>query len=286
MPLKTPVKLSRTMRSHSSGSQSAKPTMVLPPALLIRIEMPPRRSAAVSTAARRASASVTSTVSATPSISLAVAWALAPSMSSTATVAPSAAKRRQAARPMPDPPPVTTARRPSRRPMSAFLVWRDELVAELALEHLALGIAGEGLGPEPDVGRHLEARQPLPHVPAELLGGHLGPRSQDDGGADLLPEDVVGDPDDRGVGDRRMLEQGGFHLDRVHVLAPTDHHVLGPVHDVHESVLVDPGDVAGVEPALREGRRRGLGLVPVAAHHVGAFDPQLAGDRGPGGQVA
>ena len=49
--------------------------MVLPPALLTRIDTPPSCAAASSTAARSASASVTSTATATPSISSAVASA-------------------------------------------------------------------------------------------------------------------------------------------------------------------------------------------------------------------
>ena len=130
------------------------------------------------------------------------------------------------------------------------------------------------------MGGHLEAGQPLLHVTGELLGGHLGSRAQDDGGADLLAEDGVGHADHRGVGHGGMLEQGGLDLDRVHVLTAADHHVLGPVHDVDEPVLVDPGHVAGVEPSLGEGGGGGIGLVPVAAHDVGPLDPQLAGDVG------
>ena len=52
--------------------------MVLPPALLTRIETPPSWAAAASTATRSASASVTSTAEANPSISLAVASAAVP----------------------------------------------------------------------------------------------------------------------------------------------------------------------------------------------------------------
>src|SRR5215217_2785760 len=56
-----------------------------------------------------------------------------------------------------------------------------------------------------------------------------------------------------------LLVEGRFHLDAVHVLAAPDDHVLGAVDDVHESLVVEPGDVARVEPAVGEGRRGGLG---------------------------
>src|SRR6202051_228516 len=72
-----------------------------------------------------------------------------------------------------------------------------------------------------------------------------------------------------------MLEEGVLDLDAVHVLPATDDHVLGPVDDVDESLLVDAGHVAGVEPAPGEGEGGVLGSVPVATHHVGALDPKL-----------
>ncbi len=36
----------------------------------------------------------------------------------------------------------------------------------------------------------------------------------------------------------------------VHVLAAAQHHVLGAVDDVDEPVVVDRGDVTGVQPAV------------------------------------
>ena len=70
--------------------------------------------------------------------------------------------------------------------------------------------------------------------------------------ADLLAQDVVGDADHGGVGHRRVLVQDGLDLDAVHVLAAADDHVLGPVDDVDEALVVEPGDVARVEPAVGE----------------------------------
>src|SRR5262249_9374543 len=54
------------------------------------------------------------------------------------------------------------------------------------------------------------------------------------------------------------------------------HHVLDPVDDVHPAVAVDSCRVTRVEPAVREGLRSLLRLVPVAADVVRAAHPQLA----------
>ena len=110
----------------------------------------------------------------------------------------------------------------------------------------------------------------------QLLFGRRRARGQVDDGADLLAEHVVGDADRRRVGHGRVLEQGGFDLDAVDVLAAADDHVLGPVDDVDEALVVDAGDVARVQPAVGDRRRRRLRLVPVALDDVGTLDPQLA----------
>src|ERR1700677_5319467 len=81
------------------------------------MERPPSSAAAESTASRNASGSPTSTPAATPPISSATALADSQLRSNTATRAPSSAMRRHVARPMPDPPPVTTALCPSSSPI-------------------------------------------------------------------------------------------------------------------------------------------------------------------------
>src|SRR5579872_5058043 len=95
----------------------------------------------------------------------------------------------------------------------------------------------------------------------------------------------MGYADHRAVGDGRVFEQGSLHLHRVHVLPTADDHVLGPVHDVDEALVIDPGDVAGVQPAFGECGGGGFLFVPVAAHDVGPLDPQLARDVGPAREV-
>ena len=75
------------------------------------------RSAASCAAAANAPASVTSTAKAWPSTSLATWPARLPSTSTTATVAPPPPARRHVARPMPDPPPVTSPFFPASSPI-------------------------------------------------------------------------------------------------------------------------------------------------------------------------
>src|SRR5581483_6487482 len=93
---------------------------------------------------------------------------------------------------------------------------------------------------------------------------------------DLLAEHRMGDADHRRFGDGRVLEEHALDLDAVDVLAAADEHVLGPVDDVDEALVVEAGDVAAVQPAVSERLGRGLGLVPVALDDVRSADPELA----------
>ena len=76
------------------------------------------------------------------------------------------------------------------------------------------------------------------------------PGAQHDDGGHLLAEALVGDAEHDGFGDRVVVVDRGLHLAAVHVLAAAEHHVLGAVDDEHEAVVVDAGDVAGVQPAV------------------------------------
>ena len=120
-PRYTPVRLTASSRFHSSTDHSWSGDWFPMPALLNRVVSPPMAAAAASTAPDRASGSVTSATCAVPSISSATSWAASPLMSITATLAPSSAIRRAVARPMPEAPPVTTARRPSSSPIVVSL---------------------------------------------------------------------------------------------------------------------------------------------------------------------
>ncbi len=74
------------------------------------------------------------------------------------------------------------------------------------------------------------------------------------------------------MGSQRVLD-----LTRRDVLTAGDHDVLRPVDDVDQTVIVDGGDVAGVQPAAVDRTGRGLGVVQVAGAHLAARDEQLAG---------
>src|SRR5476651_2368384 len=59
-----------------------------------------------------------------------------------------------------------------------------------------------------------------------------------------------------------MFEQYGFQIDRIHVESARDDHVLLPIQQMHETVIVDPADIAAalesraglIEPACLASR--------------------------------
>ena len=83
--------------------------------------------------------------------------------------------------------------------------------------------------------------------------------------------------DDRGILHRGMPVQHLLDLAGEHVLARDDQHLLDATRDEQVAILVETAHVAGAEEAvLVEHLRRLLGQVPVAVHHVGALDADLA----------
>ena len=73
-----------------------------------------------------------------------------------------------------------------------------------------------------------------------------------------------------------MGQDGVLHLDRGDVLAAPDDDVLGAVLDQDVAFLVESGHVAGVEPAVADGRGRCLRVAVVALHHHVRPDHDLA----------
>ncbi len=65
-------------------------------------------------------------------------------------------------------------------------------------------------------------------------------------------------------------------LARVDVVAAADNQVLLAVDDEVVAILVDCGDVAGVEPAVAHDLARRLLALPVAAHHERPAHHELA----------
>src|SRR5437588_586836 len=112
---RTPRRLTPSTTSHMSSSVAVNQPKRSVPALLTTISSGPTASAAAATPARAEPASATSISTAAPSSSPATSRAPARSRSAIATRAPSAARRRAVAAPMPDAPPVTGAGLPSSR---------------------------------------------------------------------------------------------------------------------------------------------------------------------------
>ncbi|MNO74353.1 hypothetical protein D3C76_653490 [compost metagenome] len=87
---------------------------------------------------------------------------------------------------------------------------------------------------------------------------------------------AAGDADHRALGHGRVAGDGGLDLGGIDVLAAGHDHVLDPVADVDETVLVHVAAVAGVHPAAPQRLGGGFRLVPVAHHHVRATHGDLA----------
>src|ERR1700677_5382595 len=149
---------------------------------------------------------------------------------------------------------------------------RDDDVAFLNLTGRALGERVD----DPHVARVLVGRDLALDVIAEFLGGDDGTGLERHRGGDLLAQGRVRQPDDGGLGDRRVLVEDLLDLARVHVVAAADDQVLLPVDDVEVAAGVDPGQVAGVEPAVADRLGGGLRALPVALHHVRPADDDLA----------
>ena len=93
----------------------------------------------------------------------------------------------------------------------------------------------------------------------------------------LFAVDRVGPADDCGLGDLGQLVDDRLDLAGVDVLAAADDHVLCAVDQNQITVLVQPADVPGVQPAVDNRIGRLLGPVQVAAHDVRALDHNLTG---------
>ena len=96
-------------------------------------------------------------------------------------------------------------------------------------------------------------------------GVDAGARPQLEDGGDPLAPLLVGQPDHGAVLDVRVRHQRLLDLGRVDVEAAGDDHVLGPVDDEQEAVVVEVADVAGVVPAVRRRLGGGLRVAVVAA---------------------
>src|SRR5262249_47915385 len=168
----------------TSGSHAGR----FMPALLTRMW----NGSAASIAARVAATSVTSSASASALSPRARIAAAAASISAcvraaSVTCAPAAASAEAAASPMPRPPPVTSARRPSRRNEGVFVSSMvipgnlqpggAELLRRLSIPHVAAPVAAHAhvrlLGVAEEPFEHAQARAVFADHRARLVGQHL-----------------------------------------------------------------------------------------------------------------
>ena len=144
---------------------------------------------------------------------------------------------------------------------------------------LPRGVAGQLVVRELDVGRHLE-RGPAPRPPTACTSSSVSVEPSARPATTALtssPSSGWGTPMTAASAIVGVLDQAVLDLDAVDVLAAPDDHVLGPVGDEQEAVVVEVADVAGVQPAVDDRLGGGLGLVPVARHDDRALDADLAG---------
>ena len=96
-----------------------------------------------------------------------------------------------------------------------------------------------------------------------------------DDGTDLLAHHGVGDAHHGDLADRWMTVERVLDLHAIHVLATPVDHVFHPVDDEDQAIVIQPGQVAGVQPPIHECLSRLFGFVPVAGHDVRAAHEKL-----------
>ena len=130
-------------------------------------------------------------------------------------------------------------------------------VSKVRRSSFPVSVLGQ-FGAEDDGVRGLGGAEAVPDEGAELVASTAAPpgcRAHDDGDDALAPL-LVGHPDHRGLGDRRVLEQDVLDLGGGDVLAAADDRVVGAALDEQVALVVEPAAVAGGEPAVGVERRR------------------------------
>ena len=156
--------------------------------------------------------------------------------------------------------------------------WLDELL-EFELGDFAGGGAGKAFE-DVDFAGEFVLGEAFVAVAEDVFGVELGVgRGADEGNGEFAF--AVGPAaDDGGFGDAGILVEDFFDLARVDVHAVNEEHFFFAVDDEDVAVGVYPAHVAGVEPAVTQCDGVLVGLVPVAAHDVGAADDDLANGLG------
>jgi len=85
--------------------------------------------------------------------------------------------------------------------------------------------------------------------------GRAGRRAgkRNDGGRDLTAKRFVGHAEHCDLGDGGVRREGILDLGAVHVLPAAVDHIVSPVEQLDRTVGADPRDVAGAQPAVRQG---------------------------------
>ena len=105
---------------------------------------------------------------------------------------------------------------------------------------------------------------------AQLVGCHLGAGLELHEGHRHLAGVAVGQADRRGDLDRGMAHQRLLDDDRVDVVAAADDQVLRAPGEPEVAVLVEPAEIARVEPAVGQHRALVVARVEIAWRHLRA----------------
>ncbi len=119
-------------------------------------------------------------------------------------------------------------------------------------------------------------RQIVPAMGDELALGDVGSVGEHDQRLDRLSPLLVRHPDHGDLDDGGMREERVLDLDRRHILATGDDHVLLAIGDGDVALVIEEASVAGVEPTAFECLGGGIGLGPIGLQDVVATGQDLA----------
>ncbi len=152
--------------------------------------------------------------------------------------------------------------------------------AQAGLVDLADGIARQGVD-DVDAGGHLDPGQTVGQVGEQFLLGRVPIGTGHHVRDRHLAVHVVGGCADHGAfEDRRVGGEGVLDLLGIQVFSAPDDHVLDAVDQGEVAVVVEPSDVAGVQPPGDDGAGRLLRDAEITGHHVRAFDDDFADPPG------
>src|SRR5271156_1193081 len=119
---------------------------------------------------------------------------------------------------------------------------------QVSFEYFADGIEGKFVD-KSELARHFVRRQPAVEEFQEFILTRPSIRMGNDERQRLFTEVVLGDADHRGVDDLGMLHEGFLDFGGIDVDAACDDHVLNPVGDEQEAVVIEMADIASAVEA-------------------------------------